>query len=456
MSTASERLVDIANEVRFENLPAEVIREAGRRLLDALGCAIAGAEGLTTRQVRQTALALGGAPESSILGTQDSISCEKAALVNGTALRFLDFMDGHPGPYPCHACFNIPPIAAVAERAHSSGKDLVAAIVIGYEIMPRFQEQAGLPDLGARGWAGPTNLAFSVPLACAHLLHLDREQTINALGIAVTHGGVMDSASHGQMPTSKSILDGVAAMNGVVACLLAQQGVSGPREAIEGKGGYANAVAGTCDFEKLLVPVGRHKILETYTKLYNTVKCGQTAVGAALGLAREHSVSPRDVAELRIGLARRDAASQTRNPPTSRPKNRDTANHSVRFSVAAALVDGELTSDQFEPDKLSSPDIVDLFDRSSVHWDESLEPHWPFANPATITIRTVSGQELSQCQVFPAGHPNNPLPDEVLERKFRQLTRKKLGEERAEEVIALTRNLADLPDVRLLTNLLRP
>jgi 2-methylcitrate dehydratase len=456
MSTASERLVEIASEIGFEKLPDEVSREAGRRLLDALGCAIAGAGGLTTQQVRKTALALGGAPESSILGTADATSCEKAALVNGTALRFLDFMDGHPGPYPCHPCFNIPPILAVAEHARASGKELVTAIVIGYEIMPRFQENAGLPDLGARGWAGTTNLAFSVPLACAHLLHLNREETINALGISVTHGGVMDGASHGQMPTSKSILDGMAAMNAVVACLLAQQGLTGPREAIEGKGGYANAVAGTCDYDKLLAPVGKYKILETYTKLYNTVKCGQTAVGAALALAREHQIKPRDIADIRIGLARRDAASQTRNPSSGRPKTRDTANHSVRFCVAAALVDNQLTADQFEPEKLSAPGILEVVDRTSVQWDESLDRHWPFANPAAITLRTTDGRELSECQVFPAGHPNNPLPDEALEQKFRQLTRKVLGAERAANVIALTRNLADLLDVRELTELMRP
>jgi 2-methylcitrate dehydratase len=456
MATPSERLVDLAREIRFENLPAEIIREAGRRLLDALGCAVAGAAGLTTEQVRKTALSLGGTPECTLLGTPDSTSCEKAALVNGTALRFLDFMDGHPGPYPCHPCFNIPPIIAVAEHARSNGRELGTAIVIGYEIMPRFQENAGLPDLGARGWAGTTNLAFSVPLACAHLLHLDREETINALGISVTHGGVMDGASHGQMPTSKSILDGVAAMNAVIACLLAQQGVTGPHEAIDGKGGYANAVAGTCDYEKLLAPLGRHKIVEAYTKLYNTVKCGQTAVGAALALARENRVAPGDVAEIRIGLARRDASSQTRNPSSSRPKTRDTANHSVRFCVAAALVDDELTAEQFEPDKLDSAEILDLLDRTSVHWDESLDTHWPFANPTTITLRTTGGKELQKTEVYPAGHPNNPLPDQELEQKFRQLTRKFLGDTRAEEVIAITRNLAHLSDVRELTKLLRP
>src|SRR5688572_4323598 len=120
MTSVTERLVDLALGIRFEGLPNDVIREAGRRLLDALGVMTAGADGTTTEQVRKTLRELGGSPEASILGTRDSTSCERAALVNGTALRFLDFMDGHPGPYPCHPCFNIPPVLAVAERVHAS------------------------------------------------------------------------------------------------------------------------------------------------------------------------------------------------------------------------------------------------------------------------------------------------------------------------------------------------
>ena len=193
---------------------------------------------------------------------------------------------------------------------NASGSELVTAIVRAYEIMPRFQENAGLPDLGARGWAGSTNLASSVPLAIAPLLGLDRDQTVNALGISITHGSVLDAASHGQMPTNKSILDGMTAMNAIVATLLAKAGVTGPREAIEGKGGYVAAVAGSCDYEKFLAPVARHKILENYTKLYNTVKCGQTAVAAAFELVRTHRLNIGDIAAIRIGLAHRDAASQ--------------------------------------------------------------------------------------------------------------------------------------------------
>jgi 2-methylcitrate dehydratase len=321
--------------------------------------------------------------------------------------------------------------------------------------MPRFQESAGLPDLGVRGWAGSTHLAFSVPLAISPLFKLNHEQTVNALGISITHGVVLDAASHGQMPASKSILDGMTAMNAIVATLLAKAGVSGPHEAIEGKGGYVGAVAGSCDYDKLLAPIGRHKILETYTKLYNTVKCGQTAVAAAFQLVENHRISVPDIAELRIGLARRDATSQTRDPSCARPKSRDTANHSVRYCVAAALVEGKLTADQFEPEKLGSRNILDLVDRTAVYWNESEESHWPLANPSTITIRTNGGQEFSKTLVFPPGHPNHPLGDDVLEEKFRQLTRGVLDGELAEKVIALTRQLPALPDVRGLTDLLR-
>lgn len=456
MVSATERLVDLARGVRFDDLPGEVIREAGRRLLDALGCMIAGADGLTTQQVRKTVLGLGGTPEASILGTKGFTSCEKAALVNGTALRFLDFMDGHPGPYPCHPCFNIPPILAVAERIRASGKQLVTAIVTGYEIMPRFQEHAGLPDLGARGWAGSTNLAFSVPLACAHLLSLGKDEALNALGISVTHGGVMDGASHGQMPTSKSLLDGMVGMGAVVAVMLAQQGVTGPHEVIEGTAGYANAVAGSCDTEALLAPIGKHKILETYTKLYNTVKCGQTSVAAVLGLAQEHHMRWRDMAAIEIGLAKRDANNQTKDPSCARPESRDTANHSVRYSVAAALVDGELGYEQFGPEKLHSSDILALVDRTSVYWEKDHDAYWPAANPSTIRIRTVSGKMHSKSLVVAPGHPDNPISDNVLEQKFRQLSRKFLNTEQIDEVIDFTHRLDQLADVRELTDILRP
>jgi 2-methylcitrate dehydratase len=127
----------------------------------------------------------------------------------------------------------------------------------------------------------------------------------------------------------------------------------------------------------------------------------------------------------------------------------------VRYCVAAALVDGELTADQFEPEKLHSQAILDLVDRTEVYWDESQEAHWPVANPATITVRTSGGEERKKTLVFPPGHFNNPLADAVLEKKFRQLTQRVSAAENIEKIITMTRQLADFDNVHALTGLLR-
>ena len=458
MKTICERLVEFTQAIEFQELPSEVIREAGRRVLDALGCMTAGIQRSTSQQVRGAMMELGGIQESTILGTGDLTSCEKATLVNCTSLRFLDYMDGYLGSSPCHVCFNIPPILAVAERARANGRQLVTALVVAYEIMPRFLECTGLSRLSSRGWAGGINLEFSVPLAIAPLLGLETEQIVNALAISITHGNALDTSSGGQMPASKSIVDGMTAMNSVIATLLAKQGISGPHEAIEGPGGYTSSVAGTCDYDQLLAPVVRYKILDTSTKWHNTVKCARTAVPAALEIIRDHSLNWRDIASLQIGLTRRDWEHQAHDPSggRTRPKTRDAANHSVRYGVAAALVDGELGPDQYEPEKLHSPQILDLIDRMSLYWEESHDAYWPSANPATIKIRTKEGQDLSRTVTFAPGHPKNPLPDEALEQKFRQLTRNTLDPGKMEGIIAATRNLADLPDARDLTRIIRP
>jgi len=456
METICAGLVDLARGIRFEDLPSEVVRETGRRVLDALGCMLAGIGESTSQQVKRAVMEIGGVPESSIIGAGERTSCEKAALVNCTSLRFLDYMDGHVGSSPCHVCFNIPPILAITERTGATGMQLVNAIAIAYEIMPRFQEC--LPELSDRGWAGGTNLEFSVPLAVAPLLGLDREQTLNALAISISHGNALNASSRGQMPASKTIVDGMTAMNAVVSTLLAKQGITGPHNAVEGPGGYTLAVAGPFDYELLLAPVDRYKILDASTKWHNTVKCGRTAVAAALQLSQEHKISWRAIDRVQIGVALTDFQHQTQRSSDSRfrPQSRDAANHSVRYGVAAALVDGELGPDQYEPEKLRSPQILDLLDRTAVYHEVSHDAYQPAASPSTIKILTTDGQELSKTLLFAPGHPKNPITDEALEQKFRQLARKVLDQEQIEAIITATRQLADLPDVRMLTGLTHP
>jgi 2-methylcitrate dehydratase len=127
----------------------------------------------------------------------------------------------------------------------------------------------------------------------------------------------------------------------------------------------------------------------------------------------------------------------------------------VRYCVAAAVVEGELGTDQFEPEKLRSPDILSLVDRTSVYWEKEHDAHWPAANPTTIRIRGANGKECSKAVIAAPGHPDNPISNDVLEQKFRQLTRKALSPEQISEIIGITRNLEQLEDLRALTAILR-
>src|SRR6266545_565150 len=239
MKAVANSLAELVSDIRFSKLPEEVVKEIKRRILDALGCAFGGFHGEPSVIMRNVAADLGGKPESTLLGAAYRTSCEKAALVNSTMLRYLDYMDSHAGPDACHPCFNIPPCLAVAERVSASGKDLIAAIVAGYEIQIRFQDAC---KIGSRGWFSGTYLEFSVPLAVGKLLGLDIDRLTNALAIAATHANAL-SVNSRTIPASKSIADAMVASTGILGALMAQAGLTGPTDILDSGGEFEKAVA---------------------------------------------------------------------------------------------------------------------------------------------------------------------------------------------------------------------
>ncbi|MGH7848348.1 MAG: MmgE/PrpD family protein, partial [Candidatus Binatia bacterium] len=300
MKTVAQGLAELAASIHFAALPQEVVVETKRRVLDTLGCAFAGYHSGPGTMVRSLAAELGGRPESTVFGESQRVSCEKATLANSTMLRYLDYMDSHAGPDPCHPCFNIPPSLAVAERIGASGKQFIEAIVAGYEIHIRFQEYSGEPDIGSRGWFSGTNLQFSVPLATGKLLGLDAERLTHAVAIAATHSNSLNAVSRGSIPSSKSIADGMVAANGVIAALLAEKGITGPQDIMESSGGFIKAVAGKIDTERLLAPVKHYRIMEVNTKWFNTIRMGQTAVAGALSVLQQHHLKWHDLQSITL------------------------------------------------------------------------------------------------------------------------------------------------------------
>jgi 2-methylcitrate dehydratase len=366
-------------------------------------------------------------------------------------------MDGHAGPYPGHASFNIPPILAVGEYVNASGKDVALATVLGYEVNIRLQLSAGDPDISRHGWSGSTNLGIASAVGMGKLLGLTVKQLTHAIAIAATHAPALDAPSRDQMPESKTVMDGMVAASSVMAVFMAQAGLTGPARVFEGVGGYQQAVSRRLDTDILLAPLDRFRIMDVYTKRYNAVKCAQTAVAAALKIAAQLPGGWRDIEQLRVGFPDRDFEQQNQDSEARRrPDGRDTANHSAVYCVAAGLVDGDLGPEQFEDGRLHDPDVLGLIDRIRLEKRSELNEFWPAANPAHLTATTRTGEIRSELVLYSPGHPKNPLSDEALAVKFRALTTASLSPDAAEAAIRDTSDLARLSSVRSLLEALQP
>ena len=453
MKAVANGLAELVSTIRFDSLSDEVISETKRRVLDALGCAFGGFHGDPSVILRNVAADLGGKPESTVFGATYRTSCDKANLVNSTMLRYLDYMDSHAGPDACHPCFNIPPCLAVAERSEARGSELIAAIVAGYEIQIRFQESC---KIGSRGWFSGTYLEFSVPLAVGKLLGLDVDRLTNALAIAATHANAL-SVNSGSIPASKSIADAMVASTGILGALMAGAGLTGPTDILDSGAEFEKAVAGRIDYERLLAPLVVPKVMEVNTKWFNTVRTAQTAVTGMFGLLEKHRLTWRDLEAITLFLPTKEHVGHDgiwNSPSRLRPRNRDTANHSLVYSVAVATVDRELGPEQYAEAKLRNPDVHSVIDRTTLQSDAALDQYWPEAAVSRVVLKTKNGQSCEATTLYPPGHHKNRVTNEQIQQKFTKLTSQVLEKEKREAIIQTVGRLENLKSVKELTALL--
>ena len=454
--TTARRLAELVHRVHFETLSADCIAETKRRVLDAIGCALGGFAAEPSVAARQVARDLGGRTEATVWGEAGKTSCDRATLANSTMLRYLDFMDSHAGPDACHPCFNIPPLLAVAERVNASGPDLLAALVAGYEIQIRFQDAC---VVGKTGWFSGMYLEFSVPLAAGLLLGLDVDQMTQAVAISASHGNTLGAQSHGMIPSSKSVADGMVSAIGVTSALLAVRGITGPEDVIESPAGFAAAIAHSLDTDKLLAPASEYRMMEVNTKWFNTVRVAQTAVTGVFGIMDKLKIGWRDIGSIVIHLPTGEFSSHDgiwNGPSRLRPTTRDSANHSPIFSVAVASVDRVLGPDQYEDEKLKNPDVLSVVDRTTLKPDPSLDKHWPAAAVTRIVLTTKDGRGDEATTFYAPGHHKNRVSQEQLQDKFTRLAGRLLDDKRRAGLFQAVADLDRLPRVDELTRWLRP
>jgi len=443
----AERLGEYASSLTYDDLGANVIQEAKKRLLDAIGCAIGAYGEIPVRVARR--LAERGYPgtASTILGTKRKTTPDMATFVNGGMVRYFDFNDTYLSLEPGHPSDNIPACLAIAEMEGRSGKDVLLAMVLAYEIQCRLCDAANLRH---RGWDHVCYGLVSGALAAGKLLGLSSAQLAQAVNIALNSHLAMRQVRVGGLSMWKGFSFSNASRNAVFSALLAREGMTGPFPVFEGEMGFFNQVSGRFQLDvKSFGGKGRRfKIEETFVKFYPAEYHAQTAIWAALELRRKIEGDPAKRIAF-VGIETHEAGYTIlgKDPEKWAPETRETADHSLPYIVAMALIEGKVDNETYAPRNLKDPAVREFMKRVIVKEDKALTAAYPGSISNRITVKLDDGKTFSSQIDDPRGHPKNPMTEEEIEQKFRLLTKGTLKQAQVGKVLEFVRTVEKQRDV---------
>ncbi len=439
MATESlaERLSAYAVRLRFEDLPREAVHEVKRRLIDSLGCALGAFSSEPATIARRLAETVSSTFPATVIGTGQQTSPEMAAFANGVHIRYLDYNDTYLSKEPAHPSDNLAAVLAVAEPQRASGKEIITATVLAYEIQCRLCDAA---SIRARGWDHVTYGSFSTSLAAGKLLGLDATQLTHAQGLAGVPNNAMRQTRVGMLSHWKGCAFANASRNGVFAARLAQLGMTGPSEVFEGEMGFWKQISGPFTLDMM----GDHEtpfmINQTYIKLYPAEYHSQSAIDAALAL-RPQLGSVEEIEQIVIETFNAAVEIIGGEPEKWHPTTRETADHSLPYCVVVALVEGRVTRDSFDAAHLNDPHLHALLQKTEVRANAELNQKYPEGIPNLVRIHTRDGRTLEKEVTFPRGHARNPMRDQEVEAKFRSMAEPLLSTAQIAEVLDRCWNL---------------
>jgi 2-methylcitrate dehydratase len=441
--TLAHQLADYACALRFEDLSKEVVHEVKRRVIDSLGCALGAWKEEPCAIARKVASDFSAKLGSTIIGTNHKAPPDWAAFANGCAIRYFDYNDTYLSKEPAHPSDNISAALAIAESVGATGQELITAIALAYEVQCRFCDAA---SIRARGWDHVTYGTFSTALACAHLMKLDPRKTRHAVNIAGVAGAAMRQARAGELSHWKGVAFATAARHGVFSALLARAGMTGPAPIFEGQMGFEKQLGVSLGNVGEKFKGAPAMILKTSIKYWPAEYHSQSAIEAALFLRK-------DLVDLsrvkRVTIESHDAAVDIigSEPEKWKPKTRETADHSLPYITAIALIDGEVTSKQFDPERFKDRDVWKFLENVKVERNAELSAMYPGAVANIVHVDLVDGRRLTRRVDYPLGHAKNPLKDSEVEGKFRSLVEPVIGGHPTQRIVDLVWNLDKMENV---------
>lgn len=390
--TLVEQLARFSARVSYGDLSEAAREQLKIRVLDALACAVGAMDGEPMRLARAQVEEFGGSGPCSLIGG-GSATPDRAAFYNAALVHYLDFNDSYLSrDESCHPSDNLGPVLAAAEYAGASGRDLLAALALAYQVQCRLSDVAPVRDAG---FDHVTQSAYAVAAGCARALGLDAVRTAHAIAIAGTAFNALRVTRTGRLSQWAGLAHANVAGAATHTTLLARRGITGPAEVFEGDKGFMDAVAGCFvldwDAEDLEL------VTRTVLRKYSAAVHAQSTIEAVLALrAREQiSAAAVDRVELEIFEAAYRAIGGGEEGDRTLVRTREDADHSLPWLVAVALLDGEVTPAQYLPARIRAADVQSLLRRVTVRPEDGLSRRFPEDLPCRVRLALRDGCEVS-------------------------------------------------------------
>ena len=445
----ARQIAEYSVGLKFEDLSNEVIHEVKRYMYDSIGCAYGGYHTKDLNIIREIYMDMGGRGEATVLGFGDKLPAVNATLINSLMVRALDFNDIYWKDDPSHPSDIIPAAWAVGELVNANMKDVIVAIVLAYEFEQRLCLFAK-PGVRERKWHHATLTQFVSPIVSGKLLGLTVDEMVHAIGISGCHNHTIGCPTAGKLTMMKNTVDPMAVQSGVIAALMAQKGYSGTEKVFEGKEGFMDAFIGwnakdesmkptdmegrdgvsswAWDVEALVGGLGNsYKIMECGMKAFPTEALTHTHLSCVLNAMISNNLEYSDIKEVKVTCFAQ-AYDILFDPTKYRPESRETADHSLPYCMAAAMVDKKITTESFSDEKLKDPRIFEVIDKIIGEPSQEFEKMFPAKQPSRVIVTTNDGRTFEEYLEYPKGDPREPMTMDDLENKFNSLVGDKFDE----------------------------
>jgi len=429
------KCADFVYNLQHEDLEDATIDMTKKCIIDWMGCVIGGSSTAAGDIIQQFIEEVGGRDVATVFGTFYKTDILNAAMANGCYCHILEMDDVHKKSIMHIAAPVISAAFSVAEAYNCNGKELITAIVAGYDVAIRVGEAVSPSHYDIWHTTGTCG-TFGAAAATAKLLRLDRDQISYSLGNAGSQAaGLWEFAEDNAM--TKYLHCGKAAMNGVISSLLAKRNFTGATKILEGKRGFFVGYSQEDNWEDHFIDMGKNfKIHETVFKPYASCRHTHSTIDAILKIRQKYNVNCADVEKIVVNTY----ANALKIAGNTRFDDATMAKFSLVYCIAAALKYGKLGVNEFEKDKLKDPDIEKIVNKIEIYTPEEINKQHPEKWMSQVSVITAS-DKYKEVVEYPKGDPENTFTEEEINDKFYELTSLKIPEYQAKSLLDRCKNI---------------